>query len=265
MEPDDPSRPEALPRIYASWRCRTLIGVLIASAVGLFGTGPMGELRIDLDGEMPSVWLLLGLAGLVAGSFGPGLVGTGLALAAIGSWRRLRRSSRYTRLAWILWVLGPLPVLLLPMANLFDLDEEDAARGPPPRRSAISSRSLPRPCSPCSLGSCDRAWSWNASSPSPGPRPDHNAGGSGMHGCLPFPGGGPGPTGVPVGNVPGPAAHRRFAPRATAGGPPTPPAQSAGPGGSTCADHRLNSGRPRRRRGASGRPLVGRAYASSGP
>jgi hypothetical protein len=88
----------------------------------------MGEIRYVTDGEQPSAWLLLGLAALVVASFGPPLVGTGLALAAAGSWRRLGRSSRYTRAAWILWVLGPLPVLLLPVAHLLDLDARDALK-----------------------------------------------------------------------------------------------------------------------------------------
>jgi hypothetical protein len=128
VEAADPSRPEELPRIYAAWRRRALIGVIVASAVGSLTHGPVGEIRYVTDGEPPSAWLLLGLTVLVAAAFGPALVGTGLELAAIGSWRRLGRSSRYTRAAWIFWVLGPLPVLLLPVAHLFDLNARDALR-----------------------------------------------------------------------------------------------------------------------------------------
>jgi hypothetical protein len=71
---------------------------------------------------------LLGLVALLVGAFGPGLVGAGLALAAVWSWRRLGTSSRLARAAWVLWVLGPLPVLLLPLAHLFSLNPEDALR-----------------------------------------------------------------------------------------------------------------------------------------
>ncbi len=59
---------------------------------------------------------------------GPTLVATGFALAALGSWRRLRRSSRLARWTWILWVLGPLPVLLLPIAHIFGLEGPDALK-----------------------------------------------------------------------------------------------------------------------------------------
>jgi hypothetical protein len=128
VEAAAPKHPEDLPLIYAAWRRRTLIGAIVASAVGQLTHGPMGEIRYVTDGEQPSAWLLLGLAALVAAAFGPALVGTGLALAAIGSWRRLGRSSRYARAAWILWVLGPLPVLLLPVAHLFGLNTHDALR-----------------------------------------------------------------------------------------------------------------------------------------
>jgi hypothetical protein len=71
---------------------------------------------------------LLGLAALVAGAFGPGLVGACLALAAVRSWRRLGTSSRLARAAWAVWVLGPLPVLLLPLAHLFGLSPADALK-----------------------------------------------------------------------------------------------------------------------------------------
>jgi hypothetical protein len=69
---------------------------------------------------------LLGLVALAIGGFGPPLVGACLALAAVWSWRRLGTSSRYARAAWVLWVLGSLPVQLLPLAPLFNLNVEDA-------------------------------------------------------------------------------------------------------------------------------------------
>jgi hypothetical protein len=64
----------------------------------------------------------------------------------------------------------------------------------------------------------------------PGTRSDRAAGGPGMRGGLSAPPGGPGPTGVPERDLPGPADHRRFAAGAAAGRPPSPPARSAGPG-----------------------------------
>jgi len=124
----DPNQAEALARTYAAWRCRALVGALVASAVGLVLQGPQGELRFDFEGGWPSFWMLLGLAALVVGFFGPGLVGTCLALFAVWSWRRLRTSTRYARAAWVLWVLGPLPLLLLPMAHLFDLNLVDSLK-----------------------------------------------------------------------------------------------------------------------------------------
>jgi hypothetical protein len=127
VEATDPSHPDALPRTYAAWRCRTLAGAIVATAVGLVVHGPTGEVRYEA-GEWPSPWLVLGLVALVVGAFGPGLVGAWLALAAVWSWRRLGTSSRFARAAWVLWVLGPLPVLLLPLAQLFSLNPEDSLR-----------------------------------------------------------------------------------------------------------------------------------------
>lgn len=127
MESDDLQSPEALPQTYAAWRCRMLVGAIVATAVGYVLHGPTGEIRFVAD-EPPSLWLLLGLGGLVAAALGPGLAGTCLALAAIRSWRRLRASSRYARAAWLLWVLGPLPILLLPVSHLFGLGLQDALR-----------------------------------------------------------------------------------------------------------------------------------------
>jgi hypothetical protein len=124
----EPSHPEALPRAYAAWRCRALAGAIVATAVGLVLHGPSGEFRYETGGEWPSPWLVLGLVALVVGAFGPGPVGACLALLAVWSWRRLGTSSRYARAAWVLWVLGPLPVLLLPVAHLFDLNVADALK-----------------------------------------------------------------------------------------------------------------------------------------
>jgi hypothetical protein len=126
VEAADPSHPEALPRAHAAWRCRALAGVIVATAVGLVLHGPQGEIRYDFGGEWPSAWLLLGLVALAVAAFGPGLAGACLALAAVWSWRRLGTSSRLARAAWVLWVLGPLTVLLLPVAHLFDLNVADA-------------------------------------------------------------------------------------------------------------------------------------------
>jgi hypothetical protein len=128
VEAADTSDPQALCRAYAAWRGLTLAGAIVATAVGLVVHGPMGEVRFDFEGERPPPWLLFKLVVLVVGAFGPGLVGAGLALAAIWSWRRLRTSSRLARAAWILWVLGPLPILLLPVARLFDLNLEDSLK-----------------------------------------------------------------------------------------------------------------------------------------
>jgi hypothetical protein len=71
----DPSHPEALPQAYAAWRCKVLVGAIVATAVGLVLHGPQGEVQYEFGGEWPSPWLLLGLAALVVGAFGPGLVG----------------------------------------------------------------------------------------------------------------------------------------------------------------------------------------------
>ncbi|HMF19140.1 MAG TPA: hypothetical protein VKE98_18165 [Gemmataceae bacterium] len=127
MEAADPSHPSALPRAYAAWRCRMLTGVIVATALGLLLHGPTGEVRAEFD-EWPSPWLLIGVLALAVCFYAPGLVGTCLALAAVWSWRRLRTSSRFARGAWVLWVLGPLPVLLLPLAYLFSLNPEDSLK-----------------------------------------------------------------------------------------------------------------------------------------
>src|SRR5262245_38315612 len=105
-----------------------LAGAIVATAVGIVTQGPTGEFRADFGEEWPSPWMLLGLAALLVGAFGPGLVGSCLALAAVWSWRRLGTSSRFARAAWVLWVLGSLPVLLVPVAHLFRLSPEDSAR-----------------------------------------------------------------------------------------------------------------------------------------
>src|SRR5262249_24728062 len=128
VEAADPSPAEALARAYAAWRCRALAGAIVANLVGIVVHGPTGEFRLDFGGEWPSPWLLLGLAALVVGAFVPGLAGSCLRLAAVWSWRRLGPSSRFARAAWVLWVLGPFPVLLLPVAHLFSLNLEDSLR-----------------------------------------------------------------------------------------------------------------------------------------
>ena len=53
----DSSHPEALPRAYAAWRCRTLAGAVVATALGIALHGPMGEIRLDFGDEWPSPWL----------------------------------------------------------------------------------------------------------------------------------------------------------------------------------------------------------------
>ena len=115
------SHPDAFPRTYAVWHCRTLVGAIVATAVGIGLHGAPAEIRYDFEGGWPSPGLLLGLAALVVGAFGPGVGGACLGLAAVWSWRRLGTSSRLARAAWGLWVLGPLPVLLLPLSHLFNL------------------------------------------------------------------------------------------------------------------------------------------------
>ena len=264
VEAAAPKHPEDLPLIYAAWRRRTLIGVIVASAVGQLTHGPMGEIRYVTDGEQPSAWLLLGLAALVAAAFGPALVGTGLALSAIGSWRRLGRSSRYARAAWILWVLGPLPVLLLPVAHLFGLNTHDALR-----TSATQVRYLVAGIAPALFallpGILRSGLVLKRFLPeSAGARPDHAAGGPGMHRGLPAPPGGTGPARVPERGLLGPAAHRRLAPRAAIGGPPAAPARSAGPGGPPRTDHRHDPGHARCRRGTPDRPMARRARTTPG-
>jgi len=133
----EPSNGDALSGAYAAWRRRTLVAAILATALGLVLHGPTGEVRFVVEGEWPSPWLVLGLLAVVVGSFGPGLVGAGLALAAVWSWRRLGTSLRLARTAWVLWILGPLPVLLLPLAQLFGLNPEDSLR-----TSAIQLRHL---------------------------------------------------------------------------------------------------------------------------
>jgi hypothetical protein len=105
-----------------------LIGAIVATAVGIGLHGAPGEVRIDFEGEWPSTWPLLGLAAVMLCAFGPALAGASLGLAALWSWRRLDRSSQFARAAWALWVLGPLPVLLLPLSYLYDLKAEDALK-----------------------------------------------------------------------------------------------------------------------------------------
>jgi hypothetical protein len=128
VETADPGLAEALPRVYAAWRCRTLAGVIVATVMGMVAHGPTGEFRLLLDEGWPSPWLLLGIVALVVAAFGPVLVGSGLALAAVWSWRRVGASCRYTRAAWVLWALGPLPLMLVPLGHVFGLEPVDSLR-----------------------------------------------------------------------------------------------------------------------------------------
>lgn len=128
MKAADASDPEALPRAYAGWRWRLLAGAMIATAVGTVAQGTSVEIRVDFGEEWPPLGLVLGVLALLLCYFGTVLAGTCLALAALWKWRRLGASSRLVLVAWVLWVLGPLPVLLLPLAHLFDLNVQDSAR-----------------------------------------------------------------------------------------------------------------------------------------
>jgi hypothetical protein len=104
-----------------------LVGSIVATAVGMsLHSGPT-EVHIVFD-EGPSAGLVLGVSALVILAFGPVLLGACLGLAAVWKWRRLGPSSRLTRVAWALWVLGPVPVLLLPLAQLFQLNEADTLK-----------------------------------------------------------------------------------------------------------------------------------------
>jgi hypothetical protein len=123
-----PSRPEAFPRAYAGWHRRMLVGAIVATALGNVLHGSSTEIHIDLEGEQPAALLVLGLVGLVIAAVAPALVGSCFALAAAWYWRRLGRSSRLARAAWVIWVLGPLPVLLLPLSHLFHLNAHDSLK-----------------------------------------------------------------------------------------------------------------------------------------
>lgn len=105
----DPHRPDALPHAYSVWHRRTLAAALVGVAVGFAALAPTVEYRVEFGDGPVSTWLVLGAVSLAVGSLGPLLVGFGLALAALGS-RRLGRSCRLARWAWVVWVLGPLPV-----------------------------------------------------------------------------------------------------------------------------------------------------------
>ncbi len=124
----DAQDPETLPWLYASWRRRLLVGTLAATVVGFAIHSQAVEMHVDFAGESPSLAVWLVLATLVICALIQGLVGTGLAVAALGSWRRLRRSSKLARWTWILWVLGPLPVLLLPVSHILKLEGPDALK-----------------------------------------------------------------------------------------------------------------------------------------
>jgi hypothetical protein len=105
-----------------------LVGAIVASLVGLAVHPPTVDVHVDFGEESPSPWLLLALVAVAVCYFAPGLVGSCLALAAVWSWRRLRTSSRLARATWVLQVLGPLPVLLLPLSHLFNLNAEDSLK-----------------------------------------------------------------------------------------------------------------------------------------
>ena len=119
--------PEALPRMYASWRRRMLVLALLATVVGLITHGPTGEVRYETSDDEPlPTGIVLGLVAVAICAVGPGIAGTILVAVALGTWRRLRPSNRMARTAWILWVLGPLPVMILPISHIFELVGEDA-------------------------------------------------------------------------------------------------------------------------------------------
>ncbi len=120
--------PTAVPQAYAAWRRTLLASALVATVLGAIAHGTTWEFRFDFGNERPSPWLVLILVLFAICAFAPGLVGSGLAVAALAKWRRLRSSCRLSRYAWMVWVLGPLPVLLLPVSHLFRLDESDAIR-----------------------------------------------------------------------------------------------------------------------------------------
>ncbi len=128
MPPAADDRPDDLPRAYAAWRRRMLWGAVAAAAVGVATHGAAVNFHVDFGGERPSPWLVLGVAALAVGYLGPGLAAGGLAVAAAGTWRRPGRSSRLARAAWVAGVLGPVPVLLLPVSMLLGLDPPDALR-----------------------------------------------------------------------------------------------------------------------------------------
>lgn len=105
-----------------------LAAALVATALGVVAHGTTAEIRLDFGGERPSPWLIVVLVLFTVGALAPGVIGAGFALAALGRWRRLGPSCRLARVAWIVWVLGPLPVLLLPASTIFRLDEADALK-----------------------------------------------------------------------------------------------------------------------------------------
>jgi hypothetical protein len=167
MQAADSSRAEVLPQAYAAWRGRALAGAIVATIVGIVVHGPQGEFRVDFGEEAPSPWLLLGVFALAMGSFGPGLAGACLILAAVWSWRRMGTSSRLARATWILWVLGPIPVLLVPVAHLFNLNEADSLKTSANQVRYLLTVIAPA-LSPFSRVPCVPPWCSNASSLSPG-------------------------------------------------------------------------------------------------
>lgn len=128
MGSQNTNEPDAVCQAYLVWRRRVLASALVASVVAVVIHGPTGELTLHLDGEWLTPWRVIGLVALIGFAFGPQIVAAVVALAAVISWRKLHRSNRLARWSWIAWVIGPLPVLLLPLAALFDLNEADALR-----------------------------------------------------------------------------------------------------------------------------------------
>jgi hypothetical protein len=117
-----------LPHAYARWRRWMLLATVVAALVGMVTHGTRLNFRVDFGDEQPSTLLVLGVVALSIGFLGPGLAAGGLAVAAAWTWRRPRRSSRLARAAWAIGVIGPVPVLLLPVSLLLGLEPADALR-----------------------------------------------------------------------------------------------------------------------------------------
>lgn len=119
---------DELPQLYARWRRRTLAAAILATAAGIFLHAQVIDGRYDPDEQRTSIWMVLGVLLILLCAVGSGVGGTSLTVAALSYWRRLGRSKRLARIAWMLWVLGPLPILLLPISHLLHLKGEDALK-----------------------------------------------------------------------------------------------------------------------------------------